>query len=353
MAFDYIVSGAPVIPAPTQPAFLLDKDNNIVYVSSMPSLSNAPAWVMVGGSGTNPAGSNRQIQFNNNGSFGADSALDWNSTSKTLSLGSGTPSSNDKSLSNVVSQNADVGSNVFSLIENILTLTPSVLSETDWFGVNTTITLAGTGGYDSTVSGSSTVLDFTGTGDASSLIGHNFIVRNNSAGGGTVDQLVGIQISALSQHDNAGLTGSCVGIFSFASSHGGNITTLYSGKFGVDIGFGNVTDAAAVHISSPAFEGGTTGVATALYGIFIEDQTPGGAQNLNPWAVYSAGGKSFYRDGFVLDTDSGPIWKSGSGSPEGAVSAPVGSLWTRTDGGTSTTLYVKESGSGNTGWVAK
>lgn len=43
----------------------------------------------------------------------------------------------------------------------------------------------------------------------------------------------------------------------------------------------------------------------------------------------------------------------GSGSPEGAVTAPVGALYRRTDGGASTTLYVKESGAGNTGWVAK
>ncbi|MGK9199001.1 hypothetical protein [Sinorhizobium meliloti] len=47
------------------------------------------------------------------------------------------------------------------------------------------------------------------------------------------------------------------------------------------------------------------------------------------------------------------IWTSGSGSPEGVVSAAVGSMYTRTDGGAATTLYVKESGSGNTGWVAK
>lgn len=44
---------------------------------------------------------------------------------------------------------------------------------------------------------------------------------------------------------------------------------------------------------------------------------------------------------------------SGTGSPEGAQSAPVGSLFLRTDGGASTTLYVKESGASNTGWVAK
>ena len=44
---------------------------------------------------------------------------------------------------------------------------------------------------------------------------------------------------------------------------------------------------------------------------------------------------------------------SGTGSPEGAVSAPVGSTYTRKDGGVGSTLYVKESGTGNTGWSAK
>lgn len=42
-----------------------------------------------------------------------------------------------------------------------------------------------------------------------------------------------------------------------------------------------------------------------------------------------------------------------TGTPEGAVTAPIGSSMLRTDGGASTTLYIKESGTGNTGWVAK
>jgi len=51
--------------------------------------------------------------------------------------------------------------------------------------------------------------------------------------------------------------------------------------------------------------------------------------------------------------NGGVIWRTGAGTPEGAVTAPVGSLFTRTDGGANTTLYVKESGTGNTGWAAK
>lgn len=44
---------------------------------------------------------------------------------------------------------------------------------------------------------------------------------------------------------------------------------------------------------------------------------------------------------------------AGSGSPEGAITASVGSTYRRTDGGANSTFYVKEAGTGNTGWVAK
>jgi hypothetical protein len=44
---------------------------------------------------------------------------------------------------------------------------------------------------------------------------------------------------------------------------------------------------------------------------------------------------------------------TGTGSPEGAITAAVGSTFHRTDGGAGTSYYVKESGTGNTGWIAK
>jgi len=50
---------------------------------------------------------------------------------------------------------------------------------------------------------------------------------------------------------------------------------------------------------------------------------------------------------------AGTTIASGAGTPEGLLSANVGSTYHRTDGGAGTSFYVKESGTGNTGWVAK
>ena len=54
-----------------------------------------------------------------------------------------------------------------------------------------------------------------------------------------------------------------------------------------------------------------------------------------------------------LQSKTGPKINSGTGTPENAIIASVGSLFMRTDGGAGTSLYVKESGAGNTGWVGK
>lgn len=48
----------------------------------------------------------------------------------------------------------------------------------------------------------------------------------------------------------------------------------------------------------------------------------------------------------------GAFVRSGTGDPEGVVTANVGSLWLRTDGGAGTIAYVKNTGTGNTGWGA-
>lgn len=52
------------------------------------------------------------------------------------------------------------------------------------------------------------------------------------------------------------------------------------------------------------------------------------------------------------DGDTVRVYK-GYGSPENSISAGVGSIYQRLDGGANTTLYVKESGTAATGWIAK
>ena len=48
-----------------------------------------------------------------------------------------------------------------------------------------------------------------------------------------------------------------------------------------------------------------------------------------------------------------PIIRTGAGTPLNVISAPVGSIFLRTDGSTSTTLYVKTAGTDSAGWTAK
>jgi len=62
---------------------------------------------------------------------------------------------------------------------------------------------------------------------------------------------------------------------------------------------------------------------------------------------------NFAFSGFLKVSGTDAQVRSGTGTPEGSATAPVGSIFLRTDGGSGTSFYVKESGTGNTGWVAK
>jgi hypothetical protein len=64
----------------------------------------------------------------------------------------------------------------------------------------------------------------------------------------------------------------------------------------------------------------------------------------------TADGKLTRTRGNVADN---VIFHLGTGTPEGVVTAGIGSIFQRIDGGAGTSVYFKESGTGNTGWVAK
>jgi hypothetical protein len=99
------------------------------------------------------------------------------------------------------------------------------------------------------------------------------------------------------------------------------------------------------------------GSGTAAKGIFL-DATGGGTTGdlvdlrNNGNQLFKFQSVSLTRPVLVLG-NGGPIITFHTATPEGAITAPVGSICFNTGGGASTTLYVKTSGTGNTGWTAK
>jgi len=85
------------------------------------------------------------------------------------------------------------------------------------------------------------------------------------------------------------------------------------------------------------------------------DFTNAGIMTTNGSGVYSftADNSTTWDAAAVTADATAALVQSGTGTPESVVTATVGTLFLRTDGGASTTLYVKESGAGNTGWIAK
>jgi len=72
----------------------------------------------------------------------------------------------------------------------------------------------------------------------------------------------------------------------------------------------------------------------------------------NQFRAYTSPTTYFFADSYKLGFGGGVTWDHGTGSPEGVLTAIVGSFYSRTNGGTGTALYIKETGIGNTGWVA-
>jgi hypothetical protein len=72
--------------------------------------------------------------------------------------------------------------------------------------------------------------------------------------------------------------------------------------------------------------------------------------SLKPPAAMPKNDREFQR--FCLESGDMNVLE-GFGSPEGAVTASPGRMYLNKDGGVGATLWVKETGTGNTGWDAK
>lgn len=77
----------------------------------------------------------------------------------------------------------------------------------------------------------------------------------------------------------------------------------------------------------------------------VDIGTSGGNRFRTIYAATSFSGPKYTLSGNIN-------WTQGAGSPEGVVTADIGAIYSRNDGSAGATFYVKESGSGNTGWSA-
>ena len=96
------------------------------------------------------------------------------------------------------------------------------------------------------------------------------------------------------------------------------------------------------------------GTYVAVRGIYVVSNattflTIGPNRNTFTTPIYGATGAKYHYGTLA----SGVHIYSGNGSPEGVITAPVGSLYLRLDGGSGTTLYVKQVGSDEYGWSGK
>lgn len=136
-------------------------------------------------------------------------------------------------------------------------------------------------------------------------------------------------------------------------------------------GFTQVASSAGRFYSSPA-----TSIAGAFSGATFTCTTLADSYKFNGGDAISAsaGGFTYVRsvnystgvltlDGGTTASGAGTISQtaayfigtslSGTGSPEGTVTANPGSIYLNVSGGAGTSLYVKQSGTGNTGWAGK
>lgn len=137
---------------------------------------------------------------------------------------------------------------------------------------------------------------------------------------------------------------------------GGSITSGGTGVFVGEAAGDQTTGSSIVAVGYFAGHTNTTGANNTYLG-YNANPTTGGNNNetvIGNGAVGNGSNTATIGNSSVtsLWLASRVGWFRGTGSPEGVVTAPIGSYFTREDGGAGTSFYVKESGTGDTGWVA-
>lgn len=260
-----------------------------------------------------PGGTDGQLQYNNGGAFGGMSGTTWDDTNLTLSIASATQTANNPVLN--LTQTWNNGAVTFEGIKLNVTATASnaaselldlQVSGSSVFTIRKDgATYTGDATYPMKIAGFYGDIKMIQYGDGATFIDRPFGTPKLTISDGAINY-VSLQIPT-------GVSN----VLEIRDTASAQTLRVYE----------NFTDASN-------YERLTISAASGTNIIKPEAAGTGTASKLD------------------LYLTSGVFITSGTGSPESAVTAPVGSIYTRTDGGANTTLYRKESGTGNTGWVA-
>lgn len=232
------------------------------------------------------------------------------------------------------------------------------------------------------IGGGTTFFDFdSGAGSSQIKVGNNTLIVTSPQLSLTANTLTGSSsTSALSISQTWNTTGNPTAILlnvtNTASGSSSNLMDLQVGgvsqfkvsKAGVTtangfqsiaynesfqrVGFNNgVNFIARTYITAPAT--GILRIVDNTEADFNRIQFGGGTSSFPSFKRNAATIETRLADDSNFAAEQSLYQRFGSGSPEGVVTAPIGAYYSRTDGGAGTSLYIKESGTGNTGWIPK
>jgi hypothetical protein len=286
----------------------------------------------VGGGGGTPGGSDTYVQYNDGGVFGGESVFTYNKTTNVLTAGS-----------------LELNNASFTVPINGV-----YYSAADSLGFSTDGTQRGhvddSGNW---MFGATTVaqgkVTIQGNG---STTGKALVIRSTTAGGTTTAY---IQENGVFNQINTSASG--YGSYTIEDSTSGTYRLTQIGQLGTSYaGYGILTaNGGFFYSTSPTLSIGTdhaSGVIKFATGTGLTEK-----MRLSAAGGFGVGTTTDPGAGNIIATrfyfTSTVFMAAGTGTPEGSLTAGIGSTFHRTDGGALTSFYVKESGTGNTGWVAK
>jgi hypothetical protein len=276
-----------------------------------------------GGGAATPGGSDTQVQFNDGGALGGDAGLVYNKTSDALTVGGVTATGSPGFIVESAGDSKVKVGTSFNLSSDV---------HLKWYDNADIDSGAADAGLKRNAAG---VIEATdGSAGAGSLKAGNLKLTTNT-------------LSAENANGNVVLSPNGTGIVSLSGFTAGFYAAANNELFLVSNG---VAVLEMYQATTPMIRNDGQYTISATSGVGGADVPDVGIKRLAAGKLQGTDGSSGSLTAFQLTATVGLF--QGTGSPESVVTAGIGSLYLRTDGGTGTAAYVKETGAGNTGWKA-